>query len=92
MKKGGQNPIEPASLGRAVVIGKFTFNFQDVVKSFLEDQACIQVGDKEELCSAIRLLIIDPQERKRLGLNAKAVVENNSGSSQRTIELIKSLF
>ncbi|MBU4148795.1 MAG: 3-deoxy-D-manno-octulosonic acid transferase, partial [Candidatus Omnitrophica bacterium] len=92
VKKGGQNPIEPASLGRAVVIGKFTFNFQDVVKSFLEDQACIQVGDKEELCSAIRLLIIDPQERKRLGLNAKAVVENNSGSSQRTIELIKSLF
>ncbi|MFH1854414.1 MAG: 3-deoxy-D-manno-octulosonic acid transferase [Candidatus Omnitrophota bacterium] len=92
LKKGGQNPIEPASLARPVIIGKFTFNFQDVVKSFVENQACIQVNNKEELYSAVRLLLEDPRERKKLGFNARDTVEKNSGSSQRTIDLIKSLI
>lgn len=90
VKKGGQNPIEPASLGRPVIVGKFTFNFQDVVKSFLENHACMQVETKEELYSAIRLLLEDPEERRRLGANARETIEKNSGSSQRTIELILS--
>lgn len=88
VKKGGQNPIEPASLGKAVVIGKFTFNFHDVMKSFLENQACIQVENKEEFYSAVRLLLEDPKEQKKLGLKARGVVEKNSGSSQRTVDLI----
>ncbi|MBU1932473.1 MAG: 3-deoxy-D-manno-octulosonic acid transferase [Candidatus Omnitrophica bacterium] len=88
VRKGGQNPIEPASLSRPVIIGKFMFNFQDIVMSFIENEACVQVGDKEELCSSIRLLMTDPTERKKIGLKARGVVEKNSGSSQRTVDLI----
>lgn len=92
VKKGGQNPIEPASVGKPIILGRFTFNFQDVVKSFLENQACIQIEDKEEFYSAVRFLLEDSKERRKLGLNAKDTVEKNSGSSQRTIDLIKSLY
>ena len=91
VKKGGQNPIEPASLARPVIFGKFTFNFQDVVRSFLENSAAIQVDDKDELYSALRLLLDDPKERKRLGANARETVDKNSGSSQRAIDLISSI-
>ena len=90
VKKGGQNPIEPAGLAKPVIFGRFTFNFQDVVASFLENKAAIQVENKDELYSAIRLLLDSPQDRKRLGINAKDTVDKNSGSSQRTIDLILS--
>jgi 3-deoxy-D-manno-octulosonic-acid transferase len=91
VKKGGQNPIEPASLAKPIIIGKFTFNFQDVIKSFLENGAAIQVENKDELYSAIRLLLDSPRERKKLGMNAKDTVDKNSGSAQRTIDIILSL-
>ncbi len=88
VKKGGQNPIEPASLSKPIILGKFTFNFQDVVRSFLKNAACIQVENKEDLYSAVKLLLYQPQERDKLGLNAKSTVNKNKGSSQRTLNLI----
>ena len=88
VKKGGQNPIEPAALSRPVIFGKYMFNFQDVAKSFLENKGAIQVQDKDGLYSSIKLLLNDSAEKKRLGVNAKHTVDKNSGSSQRTIDLI----
>jgi 3-deoxy-D-manno-octulosonic-acid transferase len=90
VKKGGQNPIEPASLAKPIIFGRYTFNFQDVVKIFLENDAAIEVKDKEGLYSALRFLLDKPEERKRLGINAKDIINKNSGSSQRTIDLIRS--
>jgi len=90
-KRGGQNPIEPAALSRPVIMGRFMSNYQDVVKAFLKDKAVIQVQDKDELYSTIRLLLEDPIERKRLGTNARETVDKNSGSSQRTIDIILSI-
>ena len=91
VKKGGQNPIEPASFARPIIFGRWTFNFCDVVNTFLENQACIRVENKDELYSAIRLLLDNPEERKRLGIKAKETVHKNSGSSQLTVELILSI-
>ncbi len=90
IKKGGQNPIEPASLGKPIIFGRYTFNFHDVIKIFLEDGSGIEVDDKEGLYSAIRFLLNNPEDRKRLGINAKDTINKNSGSSQRTIDLILS--
>ena len=92
VKKGGQNPIEPASLAKPIIFGKFTSNFQDVVKSILEDSAVIQVEGREELESAIRSLIVNPKERKELGLKARETINRNSGSSQRTVSLIHKII
>jgi len=88
VKKGGQNPIEPAALSRPVIFGKYMFNFRDAAKSFLENKGAIQIQDKDELHSSIKLLLSNPAEKKRLGANAKHTVDKNSGSSQRTIDLI----
>jgi len=88
IKKGGQNPIEPASLGKPIIFGRYTFNFHDVTKIFLENVSGIEVDNKEGLYSAIRFLLNNPEDRKRLGINAKDTINKNSGSSQRTISLI----
>ena len=89
-KRGGQNPIEPASLAKPIIMGRFMANYQDVVRAFLENHAAIQVEDRDGLYSALKLLLDNPGERRNLGMNAREIVDRNSGSSQRTISLILS--
>jgi len=88
VKKGGQNPIEPASLGKPIIFGRYMFNFQDAVKIFLENNAGIEVEDRKGLYSAVKFLLDNPEERKKLGANAREAIGKSSGASQKTIDLI----
>lgn len=90
VKKGGQNPIEPAGMMKPIIFGKYTFNFQDVIKIFLENNSGVEVDGKEGLYSALKLFLDNPGYRNKLGINAKDTIIRNSGSSQRTINLILS--
>ncbi|MDP2912236.1 MAG: 3-deoxy-D-manno-octulosonic acid transferase, partial [Candidatus Omnitrophota bacterium] len=78
VRKGGQNPIEPASLSKPIIFGKYTFNFHDVTKIFLENEAGIEAENKEEFYSAVRFLMDNPRDRKKLGMNAKDAINKNS--------------
>jgi 3-deoxy-D-manno-octulosonic-acid transferase len=86
--RGGQNPIEPAALGRAIVVGPNMQNFSDVTRIFRQRQAIVQVPNAAELEKAIGELLAAPARRAELGHNARAVVTENAGAVERTIELI----
>ena len=86
--QGGQNPIEPAALGRPMVFGPFMQNFKPVVQSLLEAEAAIQVANETELARQVSILLGNPEQRAALGTAAKAMVEGNKGATQRTAELI----
>jgi len=88
VKKGGQNPIEPASLGKPIIFGRYMFNFQDASKILLECKAALEAESREGLYSAIKFLLNNPEERKKLGVNAREAIGKNSGSAQKTINLI----
>ena len=86
--QGGQNPIEPAALGRPMVFGPFMQNFKPIVQSLLEAKAAIQVKDETELAEQVSVLLGNSEQRDALGTAARAVVEGNKGATQRTAELI----
>ena len=86
--QGGQNPIEPAALGRPMVFGPFMQNFKLVVQLLLEAEAAIQVMDEAELAQQVSVLLGNPEQCVALGTAAKTVVEENKGATQRTAELI----
>lgn len=86
--KGGQNPIEPAALGKPVVFGPHMQNFPDITRLFLSANAAVQVRDVAALEQAISELLSDPERRAQLGKNALAVVEQNRGAVGRTVEMI----
>ena len=86
--QGGQNPIEPAALGRPMIFGPFMQNFKPVVQSLLEAEAAIQVADETELVEKIANLLENSEQRDALGRAAKVVVESNKGATQRTAELV----
>jgi len=86
--KGGQNPIEPAALGKAVVFGPNMQNFTAIVRAFLAAQSVEQVRGAGELEKTVTELLSDEQRRADLGARALRVVQQNLGATERTVELI----
>jgi 3-deoxy-D-manno-octulosonic-acid transferase len=86
--RGGQNPIEPAALGRAVVFGPHMENFRGIVPEFLRAEAARQVRSRHELETTVAELLASPERCAALGANARRVVEQNLGATARTVEII----
>ena len=86
--QGGQNPIEPGALGKPMVFGPNMQNFADVVRSFLSRDAAVQVADETELERVLTGLLADENRRAELGRNALAVVQENLGAIERTVDMI----
>jgi 3-deoxy-D-manno-octulosonic-acid transferase len=85
---GGQNPIEPGALGKAMVFGPNMQNFADITLHFLKKSAAIQVNSPEALEKTIAELLADQGRRAELGRNALEVVAENLGAIDRTVEMI----
>jgi 3-deoxy-D-manno-octulosonic-acid transferase len=85
---GGQNPIEPAALGKAMVFGPNMQNFAGITRNFIAEDGVVQVGDSEALEKAIAGLLADENRRAQLGRNAQRVVRENLGAIDRTVEMI----
>ena len=85
---GGQSPIEPAALGKAMVFGPNMQNFSVVAGSFVTRKAAVQVRDVVELERVLGDLLADQAWRTELGQNALAVVKENVGAIDRTVDLI----
>jgi 3-deoxy-D-manno-octulosonic-acid transferase len=85
---GGQNPIEPGALGKAMVFGPNMQNFADATRSFIAQNGAVQVADAADLETAITDLLADENRRAELGRNALKVVAENHGALERTVEMI----
>jgi 3-deoxy-D-manno-octulosonic-acid transferase len=85
---GGQNPIEPGALGKAMVFGPNMQNFPDIAKNFVRGDGAVQVNDPAGLQEAIATLLADEKRRQELGQNAHRVVRENLGAINRTVEMV----
>lgn len=88
LSRGGQNPIEAAAAGCAIVAGPFMENFQAILKTFLDNDGVLQVRNAAELETTLRLLLADESRRQELGRQAQLVVQENQGASNRAAAMI----
>jgi 3-deoxy-D-manno-octulosonic-acid transferase len=86
--EGGQNPIEPGALGRAMVFGPNMQNFADISRQLVEQQGAVQVPDAAGLEKALGELLADDARRAGLGANAQRVIRANEGAIEQTIDMI----
>lgn len=86
---GGQNPIEPAMEGKAVIVGPNMENFPAVMTELLQHEAILQVTSEAELETTIERLLQNDAERIEVGRKAAQVVEKNRGVIERTIALFE---
>lgn len=87
--RGGQNMIEPAGYGSAVLFGPNTWNFKDITEALLSKDAARVVRSPDEMRDTIRELLLNPAEAHRLGEAARVFVASQKGATTRTVDLIE---
>ncbi len=87
----GSDPIEPAALGKPVIIGPSFGDFAQIVQTLRHAEA-IRIVARDELLAALSDLLADPAERERLGIAARTAVMANKGASARNAVLLKGLL
>jgi len=87
----GSDPMEPASLGKPVVIGPSVADFAEPVGVLRDAGALIQTT-REGLPAVLESLIRDTDERLAIGARARACVSANRGATERHAALLRRLL
>ncbi len=88
---GGQNLIEPAALGKPVLIGPHTFNFALVSEEAIAAGGAQRIADATELMRSTARLFNDSAARAEMGRNSLAFANQHRGATQRTLALLPKL-
>ncbi len=86
---GGQNMMEPASLGLPVISGPHTFNFTEITELLSEQEALITISNEQELAYELCKLLSDANRRHNIGEKGRQVIESNKGNINRLMEIIE---
>jgi len=89
---GGQNLIEPAALGKPVLIGPHTFNFALVTEQAIAAGGAVLVADADALMAQASVLLQNPAQLASMGQKALAFAAQHRGATPRTIAAIKTLL
>lgn len=85
---GGHNILEPIALQVPTVLGKNYFNFQTIVDEFAAVQAVEVVEDAEQAVQALVALVENQHKAQALNAAAQAIMQKNTGSLQKHIQVI----
>ena len=89
---GGQNLLEPARLGKAIIIGPHMHNFEAEVDLFLQNNACQQVGDIEQLGDVIQELLLNHEQVAELGANARQLMVSHQEIAEHYLDKISGYY
>ena len=89
---GGQNLIEPAALGKPVLIGPHTFNFALVTQQAIAAGGAALVADADALMAQASALLQDAAQLASMGQKALAFANQHRGATPRTIAAIQPLL
>jgi 3-deoxy-D-manno-octulosonic-acid transferase len=80
---GSQNLIEPCALGKPVIVGPSTYNFEEAADGAIGAGAAIRVGDARAALALAAALGRDAARRERMGRNAREFVVAHRGAIER---------
>ena len=89
---GGQNLIEACALGKPVLIGPHTFNFEAITEDAVAMEAARRITDVDDMIRQANILLRDSALRTRLGERALSFAHQQRGATERTMELLRPLL
>jgi 3-deoxy-D-manno-octulosonic-acid transferase len=87
--RGGQNILEPAALGKAVITGPHMENFSNETRLLLAAHGLRQVDSVEELSLAFTTLLEDEAARQLLGQLAQACVAQHAAVVDHYLQALR---
>jgi 3-deoxy-D-manno-octulosonic-acid transferase len=89
---GGQNMMEPASQGRAVVVGPSVHNFRSEVEMLSGAGGITVARDAAGVEATLRAWLLDPASARAQGDRARSVLQANKGATERTLAVLQPLL
>ena len=86
---GGQNLIEACAVGKPMLIGPSTYNFEEATESAIQAGAVVQVPDAGALAREAQRLLLDHDAACRMSQAALAFADAHRGATARVLELIR---
>ena len=80
---GGHNPMEPANLGKPILMGEFRRNIDDIADQFVSAGAMQIVSNSQQLAVLWQTLLMDDRQRQQMSEAAQRVMRENKGSLER---------
>lgn len=90
--QGGHNALEPAALGKPVLLGPNMDNARDIATQLLQCNAAVQVTNQEKFRQSAEKLLTDDKLRESMGLAGRVLVEKNKGALKFTLEAVRKLL
>jgi 3-deoxy-D-manno-octulosonic-acid transferase len=90
LEYGSQNLIEPCALGRPVVFGRHTYNFEQAAEGALAAGAALRVEDAHAAMAAALALTRDAARRAGMGKSAREFVAAHRGAAARLAAWLES--
>jgi len=87
--QGGHNPLEPASIGAAILTGPNIDNFRETYQEFLKNNAARFVDDSTMLAGCIHHLLEHPEKRKAMIESGRRTARRLSGALGRTFQILR---
>ena len=87
-EQGGHNVLEPAALGKPVMVGPNTANSKDIVAELIDCGAAVRVSDQQGFQASAEDLLGDGVMRDQMGRAGLALVERNRGALELTLEAV----
>jgi 3-deoxy-D-manno-octulosonic-acid transferase len=86
---GGQNPIEPAKFGAAILHGPHVSNFADIYAALDRAKGAELVPHADRLTVRVGAWLKDGEERARVSAAAKSTVDVLGGALERTLAALE---
>lgn len=88
----GQNIIEPALMGRAIICGMDLKNFRQALDALVRADGVMRIAQDSQLSEAMASLAGDPDRRAVLGNHAQNAITANRGALDQTITLLEEVL
>jgi 3-deoxy-D-manno-octulosonic-acid transferase len=85
LPNGSQNLIEPCAVGRPVIIGPSTYNFEEAADQAIAAGAALRVANAAQAIGAAAEISKDALRRERMGNDARVFVEAHRGAVDRLL-------
>jgi 3-deoxy-D-manno-octulosonic-acid transferase len=86
---GGQNPLEPAMLGCAVLSGSQVENFRESYARLLKNGGARFVRDGEMLAKGVHYLLSNPEARKAMAEGGEKTLNDMRGALKATVRALE---